>query len=259
MKIKTITIPEEFLLPVLFLHLCEIGGETHVRHFLVSSYYPVDPFSLSQSNSIVNQTFLSKKKIYDNYLKKKKYNDIFHLLDKHNRMEWFIDKYKLLYKDLGEKKYYKLLRENLVFVDNHDPYRKHYSKLIQIGKDPTLMMSSQEKKQFNKLPEQLKIFRGTSSDKKITKRNVRSLLGNSWSIDREISIWFSLKHSPKFRGSKYIILLTYTLPKSEVVSYFTDRNENEIFLDYTTIELDRITIEEIPKNYRLTVDFNTGK
>lgn len=253
-----IEVEGEELHPDLFDFIDYVNGEPHVRHFLIWSYEPVDPDGISFSNTLVNQSFIGKRKLYEKYLKKKQYNNIITLLDKHTQIEWFLQHFRMVYNDLGEKRYYKFLRNILVYIDNHDPYRKHYSDLIQIGEDPTLMMSSLEKRQFKKLPDELKIYRGTSSDKKITKRNVKPLFGNSWSIDREISIWFSMKHSPKYRGSKYIILLTYTLPKSEVISYFTDRGENEIFLDYTTIDIDRITIEEIPKNYKLKVKFNTG-
>ena len=256
MESERIHIEEELLNDELKEFVTYINGEPHIRHFLCWSYYPVNLLGKSVSNTMSNQSFTTKKKYYEVYFKKKKYNDILTLLDKHTQIEWFIEHYKIVYSDIGDKKYYKMLKEILVYIDNHDPYRKHYSDLISIGNDSTQMMTSNEKKRYNKLPQKLTIYRGTSSHKKITKSNVNELYGNSWSIDREISIWFGMNHSPKFRGSKYIILLTYELDKSEVVSYFTERGENEIFIDYTKIDLSRITIEEIPKKYICKVSFN---
>lgn len=193
---------------------------------------------------------------YKECKKNKNYNLFVVSLDKECYITWFLKDYRKIYKDLGDEKYYKLLREILVHVDNHDPYRKHYTKLISIGSDPLHMMSTEERKKFNDLPQKFVVYRGTSSDILVTDKNLKKLFGNSWSIDREISIWFSLKHSPKFRGSEYIILLSYELEKSEIVSYFTERDENEIFLDYSKIDVDRVTYEYIPKDYKCKVKFN---
>jgi hypothetical protein len=256
MRVKVIKFKREELLPELFKFLVKNGDENYIRHFLFWTYFPVDPLRKCENNTMVNNQYKSTMKMYETYLKEKDYSGIFVLLDKETRMGWFIKNYKKIYKDVGEEIYFKLLRENLVYVDNHDTVRKHYSKLICLGKDHLLMMSKKERKQFDKLPENLTIYRGTSSDKEVTPSNIRKLLGNSWSLDKEISIWFTVNHSPKFRGSKYLILLTYKLKKSEVISYFTDRNENEIFLDYTKIDLDRITYEYIPKDYKVKVKIN---
>jgi hypothetical protein len=169
-------------------------------------------------------------------MEEKDYDSLMIWLDKQTRMWWFIHNYKKVYKDLGEEKYFKMFRENLTYVDNHDNVRKYYSKMISIGSNPQLMMSKKEKKQFENLPETFIIYRGTSSNTKPSSSIIKKLLGNSWTNDKKISEWFSKNHSPKFRGSKYIVILNYKVKKSEIISYFTERKEKEIFLDYTKID-----------------------
>jgi hypothetical protein len=247
---------KEQLLPELYQFLANIEGEPYVRHYLCWSITPVNPFEESEQNHLANILYIFNKKMYERYLEEKDYDSILVHLDKQTKMGWFIKNYKKIYRDVGDEKYYKILRQILIYVDNHDHVRKHYSKLISRGNDHLQMMSKKERNQFDKLPKKLTIFRGTSSNKFVTPSNIKKLFGNSWSLDREIPIWFSIKHSPKIRGSKYIILLTYKLKKSEVISYFTQRGENEIFLDYTNIDLKRISYEYIPEDYKLKVKFN---
>lgn len=240
---RIIKLKKEQLLPELYRFLETHGKDTYVRHILSWSHFPVNLFKKSENNTIVNQGYLEKKKMYDEYMNKKKYESILVLLDKQTRMWWFIQYYKKIYKDLGEEKYYKMLGENLTYVDNHDQVRKYYSKMISIGSNPHLMMSKKERKQFEKLPNTFTIYRGTSSNKKPSSSNIKKLLGNSWTNDKKISEWFSKNHSPKYRGSKYIIILSYNVKKSEVISYFTDRKESEVFLDYTKIDLSLVNWE----------------
>jgi hypothetical protein len=123
--------------------------------------------------------------------------------------------------------------------------------LLSIGKNPEEMMSRKEKVQFKNLPAHLTVFRGTSTNSIVTPKNIKKLFGNSWSLDKEISIWFAMKHSPRYRGSRFIVLLTYEIDRNEVISYFTDRNENEVFLDYEKINLKNVKFEIIPKEYEV--------
>jgi hypothetical protein len=253
---KIISYKEEFLHPDLTDYLCFVNNNYYVIHFLISYKYPVYPDDKSESNSQVNETYLHKSKLYKEYLINKDYKNIQVLLDKEKQMDWFIDNYIDIYEDLGETEYYRLLRETLVYVDEHYLYREFYSELINIGNDPRLMMSENEMRMFNELPDEFVVYRGINSNKKISKINLKELLGNSWSLDREVSIWFGKVYSNKFRKSKFTILLKYLLTKREIISYFIDRNEEEIFLDYDTIDIDKVSVEYIPKDYELKLKIN---
>ena len=241
-----IQLPEEELHPDLFGSLIKKGEDTYVRHFLIWSHFPVNPYGKSGRNSLVNWEYSTKKVEYNGYLKNKNYDDILVLLDKQTQMGWFIKNYKRINKDIGDEKYYKMFREILTYVDNHDEVRKHYSKLLTYGKDHLQMMSKKERKQFNKLPDTFTIYRGTSSDKLPTSSNVKKLLGNSWTNDKKTSKWFSQTHSPKFRGSKYNIILNYQVKKSEIISWFSERGEKEVFMDFTKIDVSKVKWEIIP-------------
>jgi len=243
---KVIKLKKENLLPELFPFIINIDGKNYVRHILQWSYFPVDPFKKTEYNNLVNMGYMENKKRYDKYMKEKDYDSIMVLLDKQTRMWWFIQNYKRVYKDLGEEKYYKMLSDNLTYVDNHDMVRKYYSKMISLGSNPHLMMSKKEQKQFDRLPETFTIYRGTSSNTKPSSSNIKKLLGNSWTNDKKISEWFSKNHSPKFRGSKYIIILNYQVKKSEIISNFTERGEKEIFMDYTKMDPTKVKWDIIP-------------
>jgi hypothetical protein len=252
---EIITYEEEFLHPDLTDYLCFVNNNYYVKHFLISYKHPVY-LDKSVSNSQVNETYLHKRKLYQEYLINKEYKNILVLLDKDKQMDWFIDNYIDIYEDLGETEYYGLLRDTLVYVDEHYLYREFYSELINIGNDPRFMMSENEMRMFNELPDEFVVYRGINSNKKINKINIKELLGNSWSLEREVSIWFGKVYSNKFRKSKYTILLKYELNKREIISYFTDRKEEEIFLDYEIIDIDRLSVEYIPNDYEVKVNFN---
>lgn len=250
---------DEFLLDELKHYIYYIEGRPYVQHFLVGECYEVNINGKSKNNYLTNNQYLGKNELYEEYYYNGEFEEVLTLLDKHKRMGWFIQNHEEIYENsINEDLYYQLLRENLVYVDNHGSYRKEYPNLINIGSNPHLMMFEDERKKFDKLPNEFVVYRGVSSNKKITKRNVQDLLGNSWSLDREISIWFSINHSSRHLKSKYLFLLTYQVSKTEVLSYFTDRNEEEIFLDHTRIDINKISFEEIPKNYQLKVSFDKG-
>ena len=243
MSHKVIKLKKENLLSELYPFLINSESEYYVRHILKWSYFPVNPLKKTENNNLVNMGYLENKKMYDKYMEEKDYDGIMVLLDKQTRMWWFIQNYKRVYRDLGDEKFYKLFRSNLVYVDSHYSYKKYYSKIISLGRDPKLMMSKKEQKQLDKLPETFTIYRGVSSDKIPSSSNVKKLLGNSWTNDKKISDWFSRNHSPKFTGCKYYIILSYQISKDEIISYFTDRKEKEIFIDYSKIDTSKVKWE----------------
>jgi hypothetical protein len=178
------------------------------------------------------------------------YESILVQLDKHNRLEWFIKHYENIYENRDESTYYRLLRETLVLVDHHQPYLDNYQDMINIGNDPRLMMNEEERSMFERLPDPITVYRGVSANQDVTGEDIIRLIGNSWSLEREISVWFSVNHSKRFNKHKFPVILTYIVPKSEVISYFKDRNEEEIVLDHTNIDIEKILVEILPQNHK---------
>ena len=246
--ITSINVKPEKLDLSLFNSLVNLNGEPYVRHFLCSSIFPVNPFSESENNNLVNQIYRSHLKLYEEYLKKDDFDGVFLVIEKQYRLVWFIKNYKKIYSKVGEKKYYKLLGGILVMVDEHYKTKKHYSKLLYIGNDTRLMMNTLEKKEFNKLPNEILVYRGLYSKKKLDNLNFMKFVGNSWSLDVKKSVWFSGFNSMSNQvGNHYI--LQYKIQKENIVSYFSSRKEKEIFLDFNKIEMSKITLKLLEKDY----------
>jgi hypothetical protein len=179
------------------------------------------------------------------YEQEKDFDSMFLLMDSHDRLPWLIQNYNTLYTDCDEETYYRLVGESLVLTDNQELYRIYYPYMVHRGNNPHHMMNPQEKKEFEQLPDTLIIYRGVSSDTPVTTENVNRLIGNSWTLKREVSEWFSKNHSKKYTGEKYTYVLKYEIPKTDVWSYFTERNEDEIFLDSSKIDPSRVIIERV--------------
>ena len=244
-RVKITSIPEK-LDNDLLKHLVIIDGEIYVRHFLCSSFLPVEPLNESSNNFFVNQTYHTNIRLYKECLKNEDYDGLFLHIEKQYRLVWFIKNYKRIYLNVGEKKYYNLLRGVLDIVDIHYNTKKHYTKLLNFGNDPHLLMSSYERNYFDKLPNEFIIYRGVSSKKKLSKKDIVKFIGNSWTIDKKISIWFSGFQSKHYQEG-YYYLLEYNINKEIVLSYFSQRKEKEIFIDYTKIDITKISITTLDK------------
>jgi hypothetical protein len=184
-------------------------------------------------------------KLVHKHQQEKDYDSLFLLLSKQDHIPWLLFNYQTLFEDCGEEKYYQYLRESLVLADYHKPYREDYNDLIWIGDDPHLMMYPEEKEVFNSLPETLTIYRGISTNYVLNENKLNDVIGNSWTLDREVSFKFATQYYQKYGEKKHHYILTYQIPKSLVWSCFNNRNEMEIFLDYNLIDPDEIKIEKV--------------
>ena len=97
------------------------------------------------------------------------------------------------------------------------------------------MMDADEKTFFDQLPNELKIYRGVYLNKKDDKYD---FLGSSWTLDYEKAKWFAERRG--FRENEYPLVYSLNVNKEDVLSYFNRRNENEILIDYTKIDLDEL-------------------
>ena len=97
------------------------------------------------------------------------------------------------------------------------------------------MMDADEKTFFDQLPKELKIYRGVYLNKKDNKYD---FLGSSWTLDFEMAKWFAERRG--FRENEYPLVYSLTVNKEDVLAYFTRREEAEILVDYTKIDLDEV-------------------
>lgn len=239
--VEQIILPNEKLHPDLLSSIVKVKGKCYVKNTLCDIPIEVLPEGECSNNTFLNRSYLYKKTEYDKCIKEENYKDIFILLDKQYHMSFFLKWYKEIYNTYGDKKYYELLGQTLTYVDHHHPYKHHYHKLLYTGSNPLLMMNSKERVKYNKLPSFINIFRGVSSDIRLTKNNFQSFVGNSWTLDKEKSIWFSTNYIHSVDKPNHYIF-SYMIPKSEVLSYFTDRKEDEIFVDYNRLNFDNIVM-----------------
>jgi hypothetical protein len=97
------------------------------------------------------------------------------------------------------------------------------------------MMDSDEQEEFHNLPNEMKVYRGvclSHSDDEF------EFLGNSWSLDYEKAKWFAERRG--FSKDSYPLVYAMTVNKNDVLAYFTRRQEAEILVDYTKIDLDDV-------------------
>jgi hypothetical protein len=83
------------------------------------------------------------------------------------------------------------------------------------------LMTEVERELFNKLPEELTIYRGCS-DKEIESGNLRF----SWTLDEKVAKFFAKKYKKNLNAKCSVI--TKIVDKSSVLAYFTGRTEEEI-------------------------------
>jgi hypothetical protein len=209
-----------------------------IKHPLLWTELLDHPKNISYTNYSTNQIYIKNKKLYDDYLQLKKYDSVIRLISKPLRINWFYDNRQKIYKEMGEDKYYSILREILVEIEFHYYNKEYYSKLLYVG-DPLKMMDDDEKISYDELPENIKIYRGVNDDNNcINKSNFRKFVGHSWSIDKEISIWFSKRFNLKSK-----VVLSIEISKDQVLSYFSGMGEQEILVDYSKLDYSKIKIE----------------
>lgn len=211
-----------------------------IKHLLCWSHYSDSPDEESEWNTIMNLTYQKNQKRYNEYLESKDYKGILFVISQPLRMGWFYSHYKTIYKEIGEDEYYLILRGLLTDIEYHYFSKTVYSELFNIGKDPLKMMGEGERKLYDKLPERITIYRGINDKERITRNNFQKYVGNSWTLDKQKSIWFSNRLEQKYR-----VVLSTEISKSQVLSYFIIREEEEILVDYEKLDYSKIHIEEV--------------
>jgi len=225
-------------------YLVDTGmGQYCLQHQFIWTMIPGSPFVKSESNQQLNECYRNIEKDYLKYLEQKDWENGFSLISLPIRTHWFIDNFQQIYDEIGEDRYYTLLGEVLVNVEYHNYTKVFYSHLLYIGKNPLKMMNKTERKLYDKLPDRFMIYRGISSKKKITSRNFKKFVGNSWTVDKERSIWFSTQWILGI--NEYPVVLSTEVSKNQVLSYFTRREEEEIFIDFEKLDYSKIEIEEL--------------
>ena len=100
--------------------------------------------------------------------------------------------------------------------------------------DKSLLMNEDELDIYNKLDNEVKVYRGT--------KNKDDFKAMSWTLDYDKAEWFA----NRFGTDGYI--LEATINKNDIVAFFDVRGESEVVIDYN--KLKNITYELV-KNIKL--------
>ena len=86
------------------------------------------------------------------------------------------------------------------------------------------MMQENDKEEFNKLPNEITVYRGLTT---FNSDNIKAL---SWTLDENKAKWFATRFSQNGKVYKA------NINKKDVFAYINLRNEKEIILDYRKLE-----------------------
>lgn len=183
-----------------------------LTHPLVYSVPYVDVF-----NSHLNKLFKRKKEMIKAALEKNNYSDFIHL---HER-GWRLDAFLEIAEFLRGKEYWELLSNIWVDSENIGQNMSKWIKVLSAEKPyKRNFMNSYERKELEKLPETLKVWRGY-------KPGINSLHpknGLSWTLDLGIARWFAERYGTDGK------ITSRTIIKKEIFALLLRRNEKEVIL-----------------------------
>ena len=186
-----------------------------------------------------------KKELESKFIKGKDWWNVLWNMEKPFQLEWFFDNNDKIEDD---KEYYSLLR-NLYDLNDY-PIAclgnwtiEDLLDLFDKRGNPYLMMDEKEMKMFNKLDDEITIYRGVKvEDKEYGLQLEPDEIGISWSIDKVEAQKFALRHV----FSKVPILLETTINKKDVYGYFISRKEKELLINPYELK-STIKVEELDK------------
>ena len=226
---------EEILIKELADSIVISDDTAYVKHIFANTFYTSNPKAKTSENGRLNQLFRYKVREYQNCLKEGDYQEILMLIERPWRLNWVYEFRELIKSKLGVEGFYEIVADAYSDTENAFQNKSETVELFYYGNQPQLMMDADEKTFFDQLPNELKIYRGVYLNKKDDKYD---FLGSSWTLDYEKAKWFAERRG--FRENEYPLVYSLNVHKEDVLSYFNRRNENEILIDYTKIDLDEL-------------------
>ena len=226
---------EEKLCNELTNSIVNYGEITFVKHMFVNTNYTSNPKVSTSENGRLNQSFRYKVREYEACLKQGEYEEILYLIERPWRVKWVYENRELIKTKLGVEAFYEIVSEAYNDTENACQLKNEALELFYYGNQPQLMMDSDEHEEFQKLPNELKVYRGVCLNQSDDEFD---FVGSSWTLDYEKAKWFAERRG--FRENEYPLVYSLTVNKEDVLSYFTRRDEDEILVDYTKIDIDEV-------------------
>lgn len=181
-----------------------------IRHPLVYSI----PHYEAQ-NALVNKQLEVKKKSANELLENKKYFSFVFLHEKPHRMNAFIE----IKSKLNDKEYWEMALSVWTNSENIWQNKKEWKKLLtdnQRYSTKHLFMSDDDREEFNKLPENILVYRGY--------KNGVNEKGYSYTLSQDVAERFSKAHKQNGKVTSKVV------NKREVFAYTNERNEQEVII-----------------------------
>lgn len=177
----------------------------------------------------INQIYKHKQEAIKRYVEKKDWFGIIAIHERPYRLNAFIN--ILENWSVNDKRYWRILGEIWTDSENIWQNKKTWQFLLTDNNRNlnlrSLMMSKQERSILSSLPDELIIYRGCK------KHNTNGL---SWTLSKDKATFFANRLKNKKQISKVI---KGTCMKSDVIAYFSCRNEEEIVILYNKVSVNK--------------------
>lgn len=230
-----VTFTKEVLCEELTNSIVNYGDITWVKHMFVNTFYSSSPKLKTSENGMLNQSLRDTVREFQACYEEGDYEGMVMWIERPWRLKWVYENRELIKKNAGLEAFYAIVSETYSDTENACQLKDEALELFYYGNQPLLMMDSDEKAGFGQLPNELKIYRGVCLNKMDNKHD---FLGCSWTMDYEKAKWFAERRG--FKNNQYPLVYSLTVNKEDVLSYFTRRDEDEILIDHTKIDTDKL-------------------
>jgi hypothetical protein len=164
-------------------------------------------------NSLLNRQLEERKKLSEDYLKEKDFSSYVFVHERPYRL-WAFIKIK---DKLDDKSYWELLSD--IWIDSENIYQNQQTwKLLLKSKrsNKEFFMDKKERKSFNKLQEEITVYRGHDG---------KNEKGFSYTLSKEKAKWFAQRFNSQNSQIKEL-----TIKKEDAFALLMRRGEQEIII-----------------------------
>jgi hypothetical protein len=194
-----------------------------IRHPLV---YAVPFFDTPSEVDRLNKYLASKKEVCEKALGKHEYDRFVFLHERAYR----IDAFQEVQENLSDQQYWPLLQE--IWTDCENIFQNHiqwWEMLSSPRKRKAMFTPCADRGVLKKLPDELKIYRGTTA---IERHG--HYLGFSWTLDKDKARWFATRLNKPLDGTPMVA--SAIVAKKYICGYIDARGEQEIVVEPKELE-----------------------